>query len=246
MTSDALPRLLDLLHRGNPADRQKAALRLGTLDTTEVMPELVALMALEDDDFVRETLIWAVVARPTAAAPALVSALGHALPKEPVLHALSKVGDPATVPAILAFAEDADPVVAAKAWWALGRIAAAEGLDVLISQLGSERAELRHGLTRALLEFGAPSVDALEQALSSDSPAVRSHAAEVLTAFADPTRYSSAERRAGSELAGRAATVLRGATAPEVDGALLLATISDDRPGLAAAAAGLRDERRGD
>ena len=224
--------------------RQKAAMQLGTVDASPAMAELVPLMAAEPDDYVRETFIWALVAHPAAATPELLATLHRDdLPKEPVLHALSKIGDPSTVPAIVPFAFDADPVVAAKAWWALGRIADEQALPALLSHLGAERAELRHGLTRALLQYGEPAVDGLATSLENSDPAVRAHAAEVLVAFADASRYGIAERRAGKDLSQKAAAVLRASSAPEVDGALLLATVTDDRAGLVDAANRLRDER---
>ncbi|GAA1394973.1 HEAT repeat domain-containing protein [Luteococcus peritonei] len=242
MTS--LPTLMAALRGDDATRRQQAALLLGGQPVAQVMDELVELMAGEPDDFVRETLIWAVVQDPAAAAPALVSALGREeLPREPVLHALSKVGDPTTVPAILPHAGSEDPVVAAKAWWALGRIADESSLPVLLSHLGAEKAELRHGLTRALLQFGARAIDALERELEHPEAAHRSHAAEVLVAFANPDQYGTAERRSGQDFSQQAAEVLRRSTVPEVDGALLLATVSDDRPGLSGAAGALREER---
>lgn len=236
--------LVDALAGASATDRQRIAMHLGTTDVTPVITPLVDAMATEPDDFVRETLIWATVSRPEAAAPALVAALGRDdLPREPVLHALSKVGDPSTVAAVLPFADDPDPVVAAKAWWVLGRITTDDSLPVLVAHLGQGQAELRHGLTRALLQVGGPAVDALAGALDSDDAAVRSHAAEVLVALADASRQGTAERRSGDDTAARAAGVLRNATAPEVDGALLLATVTDDRAGLVEAAGRLRDER---
>lgn len=239
-----LPTLLAALLDDDPQLRQQAALQLGTIDASEVMDELVPAMALEPDDFVRETLVWAVVARPEAATPQLVAALQRAdLPHEPVLHALSKIGDPETVQAILPLASSDDPVVQSKAWWALGRIADPAALPALLSHLGSASAELRHGLTRALLQYGATGIDALAEELLHPDAAHRSHAAEVLVAFADPDQYGTAERRRGDDHSERAAAVLRASDVPEVDGALLLATVSDDRPGLVAAAERLRAER---
>lgn len=223
--------------------RQQAALRLGAMDASPVMPELVPLMAAEPDDFVRETLTWAVVARPEAATPELAKALTRDdLPHEPVLHALSKVGDPATIMAILPHAEAGDTAVASKAWWALARIADPATLPTLLAHLGITDAERRHGLTRALLQFGEPVIDPLADELTGDVPARRSHAAEVLISFADPDRYGTVERRDGRDHSERAADVLRSATAPEADEALLIAT-TDERPGLAAAAERLRSER---
>ena len=64
-----------------------------------------------------------------------------------------------------------------------------------------------------------------------------------VVAFADPTRYGIAERRNGQDHSQHAADVLHASQAPEVDGALLLATVSDDRPGLVEAASQLRQDR---
>lgn len=232
------------LRSGDPRARQAAAMRVGTLDATEVMGELVSAMAVEPDAFVRETLIWAVVSRPRAATAHLVAALERDLPREPILHALSKIGDPATVPAILPFATHADSAVAAKAWWALGCIAADESLPALLAHLGAAEAERRAGLTRAVLQFGAAAIDPLGEALESTDAAVRSHAAEILVAFSDPTRCGALQRRAGRDPSPRAAELLRRSPAPEVDGALLLATLDEDHPEAAAAARALRDLRR--
>lgn len=239
-----LDALMGALHSDDPRVRQQAALRLGSAETGPVMWELVDAMAREADDFVRETLTWAVISRPRAATPQLIAALKReGVPLEPVLHALSKIGDPSTVPAILPHAASEDPVVAAKAWWALGRIGDEQTLPVLLRELGAEQASLRHGLTRALLQYGADAITALEKELQHPDAAHRSHAAEVLVAFANPDQYGTTERRTGRDHSQQAAEVLRRAIAPEVDGALLLATISDDRPGLVQAAGELRDQR---
>lgn len=240
----SLDALLNTARLPDPRSRQRAALALGTVDTTPVMADLVYLMATEPEDFVRETLVWAVVARPQAAARELVAALHLDVPHEPVLHALSKIGDPGTERAIVPFAADPDDAVAAKAWWALARIGSPQALDALLPHLGAQSAARRHGLTRALLQLGEPAITPLAAVLDGDDAAARSHAAEVLVAFADPTRYGLYERRTGRDHSGRAADILRAATAPEVDGALLLATVSDDHPGLVAAAGRLREERR--
>lgn len=241
MTS--LETLVNALRAGDAGLRQQAALRLGAIDTSEVMDELVPLMAAEPDDFVRETLTWALVARPGAATPELLAALARAdLPHEPVLHALSKIGDASTVAAITPHAASDDTLVAAKAWWALGRIATPEALTVLLEHLGTTDPERRRVLTRALLQVGEPAIDALSGELGSDDPARRSHAAEVVVAFADQDRYGTAERRDGRDHSEKAAAILREATAGEVDNALLIAS-ADERPGLAAAAERLRGQR---
>lgn len=235
--------LLAALRTGDAVTRQQAAMQLGAADPRPVMPELVTLMATESDDFVRESLVWAVVSRPEAAVAPLMAALEADVPHEPVLHALSKIADPATRAAIEPFAEDPDPVVAAKAWWALARVGDVTSLPAILRHLGASDAQRRHGVTRALMQFGPAAIDALTAELSGHDPARRGHAAEILLGYANPDHYGTAQRHRGEDESARAYAILRDADAPEVDGALLLATIDDGRLGLATVAAALRTER---
>ncbi|GAB3622164.1 HEAT repeat domain-containing protein [Mariniluteicoccus endophyticus] len=211
----------------DPRVRQEAAIALGTADPTPVIDRLVSIMIGEPDDYVRETLIWAIVARGTAAVPALVASLDDPLnERERILHTLSKIGDPATVPAIIPHAADPDRVVAAKAWWALGRIGTPESLPVLLAHLGEGDADRRLGLTRALLQFGPDGVCALVEALGGGTPAASEHAAEVLVRLADPTQYGIAQR--GADTPAREAVIA--ATAPEVDLVLRALAADGDDP----------------
>lgn len=236
--------LLAALDSDDPNRRQRAAMQLGTVDAGPAMPELAERMAREPDDFVRETLVWAVVANPEAATPALLSLLdaGPAVPLEPVLHALSKMGDPSTVAAIEAHVDDQDPVVAAKAWWALGRISTPEAVAALVRRLGTDSTEIPRNLTRALVQAGPAGVPALEAVLGEGDATRRAHAAEVLTSLLDPDQYDTAARRRGDAGSAAREALLR-STAGEVDEALLLASGDEARPLLARAADELRRER---
>lgn len=234
--------LLAAARDDDPRVRQEAAMALGARGTDQTVADVVALMVAEPDDFVRETLIWAVVARGRAGVPALVAALDDpTVEHERVLHTLSKIEDPSTVEAILSFADDPDRIVASKAWWALGRIGTPEALPPLMARLGDGDADRRLGLTRALLAYGQPAIAPLTEALDADEPAVREHAAQVLVHLADPDQYAYADRRQGH--ADRAAEAIRTATAPEVDVVLTALAADDDHPRLAAVAQELREDR---
>lgn len=171
----------------DPKVRQEAALRLGTLADGSVARELVELLVAEPDFYVRESLTWVVVAQQETTLPHLVAALDGSGPaRVQVLHALSKIRDPQVVDRIVPLAQDEDPAVSAKAWWALGRTAVPETAPVLVAHLGSGDDERRRALTSALEQFGEPAVPALAAELSDPSAAVRRHALEALSAIGDP------------------------------------------------------------
>ncbi|MFK5634388.1 HEAT repeat domain-containing protein [Ornithinimicrobium sp. LYQ103] len=184
-----LDRARRAVHDPDPTIRQEAALRLGTLADASMAAELVSLLVSEDDFFVRETLTWAVVAQAEAALPHLLAALDRPdASRVQVLHALSKIRDQDAVPHILPLADDPDPAVAAKAWWALGRTGTPQVVPTLVDRLGDEDEARRRELTAALEQLGAPAVPALAERLLDRStlPEVRRHAAEALAAIGDP------------------------------------------------------------
>ncbi|MGO0576017.1 HEAT repeat domain-containing protein [Ornithinimicrobium panacihumi] len=177
------------VRHADPRVRQEAAMRLGGLADPSVGRELVDLLVAEPDFYVRETLTWVVVAQQESTLPHLVAALdGDAPSRVQVLHALSKIRDTSedVVDRIVPLAQDDDPAVAAKAWWALGRTAEPRTAPVLVAHLGSGDDEVRRALTSALEQFGAPAVPALAEQLADPSPAVRRHALEALSAIGDP------------------------------------------------------------
>lgn len=223
--------------------RQRGALALGTLADDSVAGELVALLVSEADPFVRETLTWAVVRRAPATVPHLLAALaGEDDSRAQVLHALSKIQDPQSVQHALPLVHDPHPLVAAKAWWMVGRTAVPGTAPVLLELLGVPRdEEQRHALTRALAQMGEVAVPGLAQALGAADPEVRRHAAEVLVAVGDPAvgaldALLAAAEGEDRELAVLALEALGPLRAPEVDEVLLrlrdgrsrwLATVAD-------------------
>lgn len=232
----SLPDLLSAARSDDPTLRQHAAMQLGVHGTDEVVDELVDLMVAEPDDFVRETLIWAVVARRSAGVPRLMALLDDpSVDAERVLHTLSKIEDPSTIEAISRFVDDPDAVVAAKAQWALGRIGDPTTLPLLLDQLGTTAGEPRQALTRALVQFGAAAVGPLVDALEAPTSAGREHAVEVLVRLTDPDSYGIQARRAGAIEDGMAAAkqALVTATAPEVGSVLGRLLEDSDRPRLA-------------
>lgn len=223
--------------------RQRGALRLGTLADESVADDLVALLVSEQDPFVRETLTWAVVAQAPATVPHLLTALqGQDPSRASVLHALSKIQDPAAVEHVLPLTDDPHPTVAAKAWWVLGRTGHPDAAPALLRHLGrNEDEERRLGLTRALEQLGAPAVPGLAAALSDEDLRVRRHALEALVAVGEPARGALRELVAVAEgpdreLAMLALEALAPLDAPEVDdvltrmregGSRWLATVAD-------------------
>lgn len=208
--------------------RQRGALRLGTLAHEGVAGELVALLVSEPDPFVRETLTWAVVRQSPATVPHLLSALaGEDASRAQVLHALSKIQAPATVEHVLPLVHDPHPLVAAKAWWMIGRTAVPGTEGVLLDLLGRQRDEEQHrALTGALAQMGTVAVPGLAEALGAVQPAVRRHAAEVLVAVGEPARGAldallAAAQGEDREVAVLALEALGPLDAPEVDELLL-------------------------
>lgn len=234
--TDDLQRALRAALHEDPNVRQEAALRLGTLAGPDTAGELVALLVSEPDLGVRETLTWAVVRQADAALPHLLAALeGEEPSRVQVLHALSKIQDPTAVARILPLADDPDPAVAAKAWWALGRTGVPEAVPALMAHLGDPDEARRHELTRALEQLGAPAVDALADRLRTGDPVERRHAAEVLMVVGDPDARPAVDalvhavEHDDKDVALVAVEALARLEVPEVDEALRRLRGSSDR-----------------
>ena len=208
--------------------RQRGALRLGTLADDGVAGELVALLVSEQDPFVRETLTWAVVRRSPATVPHLLAALaGEDASRAQVLHALSKIQAPASVEHVLPLVDDPHPLLAAKAWWTIGRTAVPGTERVLLGLLGRQhQEEQRQALTRALAQMGAVAVPGLAEALRAPEQTVRRHAVEVLVAVGEPAVGAlggllAAAEGEDHEVAVLALEALGPLDSPEVDEVLL-------------------------
>lgn len=211
-------RLLRAAHDDDPEIRNQAALAIGTDRPAEALDELVGLLCHETSDPVVETMTWAVVAYGEQATPRLLRAL-ESDPDAPatmrLLHTLSKVGDRATLPQVQAYADDPDPAVAAKAWWAMARLEADP--ELFLSQLGGDDTERREALNRALVQRGPAMVAGLTPLLGSDDPVVVDQVAEVLVRIIDPmTRGTVARKRVSAEIEA-AKQALRESRAPQVD-----------------------------
>jgi HEAT repeat protein len=191
--STSLERALKAARHDDSSVRQRAAFWLGTHGDESIAEELVSLLLTEPDFYVRETLTWAVVTRSASTYPLLVQALTDPGPaRVQVLHALSKIRDPASVAEILPLADDEDDAVAAKAWWALGRIGTPGAVTALVDHLGDEDEFRRKELTRALEQADEAAVAALATRLADPDTSVRRHAAEVLLGIGDPAARAAA------------------------------------------------------
>lgn len=180
-----LAQAMDLVRSGNPNARQRGALELGTLADASVAEEMVELLIRETNPFVAETLTWAIVAHPQWTTAYLVQRLGEVGPERPkLLHALSKIRDEATLPAIVALVDDLDWRVKAKAWWAVGRIGREQDAAILTDRLGQSDPELRLALTRAIEQMGQPALPGISAALTSGDEALQRHALEALSTIA--------------------------------------------------------------
>lgn len=234
--STSLEQALRAARHDDPSVRQRAALHLGTYADDSIAHELVDLLTCEPDFYVRETLTWAVVTRSSVTFPLLIEALQTGGPaRVQVLHALSKIRDPAAVADILPLASDPDDAVAAKAWWALGRTGTPGAISALLDHLGDEDDFRRRELTRALEQAGEDAVEGVAQRLRHDPDgSVRRHAAEVLVGLGDPAARGAAEalfhviKHDDKEVVLPAMEALAALDLPEVDATLERLRDGDD------------------
>ena len=208
--------LIDALSAPDSSTRLRAALAAGTApattDTT-VVDELVRRSSVEPDFFVRDMLTWAITRQAAAlTVPRVVAELDSPAPqaRSQALHTLSKLGDRAVYQRVAALLHDRDDEVARTAWRTAVTLVSEEGAPdlaaELVTELGRGDHEVRRSLSRALAELGTAAEKALAAAASSNSEAVRVHAAATRRLLADP----DADFSAAVEQARRAAT-LRGA-----------------------------------
>jgi len=202
--------LADALADPRSSVRLRAVMAAGTHPDAQDLDVLVAQCAVEPDFFVRDTLTWALTRHAAAeVVPRLLTELDRSEPqaRSQALHTLSKIGDPATWPAVRPLLEDPSDAVVRAAWRTAvalvpdaDRAALARTLAV---QLGQGDRETRLALTRALAALGAETVHPVLQAAERHrDAAVREHAAEVERVLADPDAASGlALERARREVA---------------------------------------------
>ncbi len=172
--------LTERLHHPDAAVRFRA-----TLDAPTHVPvgELVDLLRADPADSVREVATWALVQHGETA---VAQILPHLADPDPAVrlqmaHALGKLAQPATIPALAGLLADPDEAVAAKAAFSLGQIAAnhPDAADPLIGAVGSARPLLRDAISVAL-ERTTSGEDALIALLESANPRAKEQAAEIL------------------------------------------------------------------
>lgn len=203
----------DALNAGDSSTRLRAALAVGTDADPAFVEALVARCAAEPDFFVRDMLSWALTRLPAeVTVPRLVAELrsGNAQARSQALHTLSKIGDPATWPAITrSLLRDADDEVARSAWRAaVVLVPAGERAGLageLVAQLGRGDRAVRLSLSRALVALGDVVEPLLRTASASEDPAVRAHARATERLLRDPdAAFDEAQRivALGPERAG--------------------------------------------
>ncbi|HWG76133.1 MAG TPA: HEAT repeat domain-containing protein [Steroidobacteraceae bacterium] len=198
--------LIEALAAADESIRLKAALALGSNPDPALVDALLARCASEPDFYVRDMLTWALIRLPAeVTVPRLLAELRSqcAQARSQALHTLSKIGDPATWPAITqALLRDADDEVARSAWRA-AVVLVLRGqeqalAEELAAQLGRGGPEVQLSLSRALVAIGEEAImPVLRSALASDDPGVRAHASATERLLRDPD--------IGSELAVKAA-----------------------------------------
>ena len=194
-SADDPPAALAALVHPDKDMRQHAAVALGQRADPHLAPRIAELLWQEPDFFVRETLTWVLTRTPEAAADAASSALsvGDVNTRLQALHLLSKLADPNTVPVVARFIDDAAPLVADEARWALARIADPSVIPLLVDRLGDTDQTARDAMTTALSQFGAPAVPTICTALTTaNDPSARAHAADVLCFIGAPGAHEAA------------------------------------------------------
>jgi len=225
---------IDLLADADPDVRLRAAVDLGTWDAEEAAGALVARLGVEPSHAIRETLSWALLRMPDAAAPALCEAVrsGRWLARMQACHVLSKLGRVADADLIRPLIADPVDAVASRAWWAAGQTGVGALASELAGQLGRGDAELRNSLSIALDELDA--VGPLVSALYSRTAAAREHAADTLGLIggprADPAALALREALDDPDAGVRFAALnaLGQLTAPLVEAALADAAASEE------------------
>ena len=187
--------LAKALEHPDASQRLTAALSAGMAPDPDNVVPLVERCRTEPDFFVRDMLTWALTRHAQdVTVPLLLDELRSPLAqaRSQALHTLSKIGDPATWPAITsAHLHDPDPEVARTAWrTAAGLVPIGQRTALaheLVRELGRGDKPLQRSLSRALLMLGDDAVAPLDAAAAHPTdPAVRIHACASLRLIADP------------------------------------------------------------
>ncbi|NMV41453.1 HEAT repeat domain-containing protein [Ralstonia insidiosa] len=177
--------LTQALEHPDASLRLTTALGAGMAPHPGQIAPMVQHCRIEPDFFVRDLLTWALTRHAQhLTVPLLLDELRSPLAqaRSQALHTLSKIGDPATWPAITGgHLHDPDPEVARTAWRTAAGLAPTEQRAALahelIHELGRGDKHLQRSLSRALLMLGDDAVAPLEAAAAHHAdPAVRERA----------------------------------------------------------------------
>lgn len=181
------------LSAASSSARLQAVLGVGTTADPAALDTLIARCAVEPDFFVRDMLTWALTRLPSGVVvPRLVAKAEHGTrqARSQALHTLSKIADPSTYPAALAWIADPDDDVARAAWRAAIATVPADGApalaEALVGQLGRGDRAVRLSLSQALAALGEEVVAPLLEPREHDP-----HAAATLRLLRDPASGSA-------------------------------------------------------
>lgn len=175
--------IIETLRTGEPATKRRhAALELGTIKESGLVPVLVEALRVETDGRVREDITWAIVQHADEAEEALRAMTASDDPSDRFsgAHVISKIGDPKYFEAVLPLVLDEHKDTALKAYRAAVNTGGAKAVDTLAQRLGHGDDWQRDALSDAFRKLHADGVPALVEALKSDDADVRDHAAETL------------------------------------------------------------------
>lgn len=182
------------LAAADPSARLQAALTAGTRPDPAFIEPLLARCATESDFYVRDMLTWALIQHDHAEVlarlfPELNSPIAQA--RSQALHTLSKIGDPASWPAIrVDHLRDVDDEVARAAWRAAaGLVPAADAAALaaeLARQFGRGDRDVQLSLSRAFAVLGPAGDAAVERAQHGGNAEARVHAVATERIMQDP------------------------------------------------------------
>ncbi|TDD63227.1 HEAT repeat domain-containing protein [Kribbella antibiotica] len=197
---------VETLAAGNSSARLRAAMTVGS--EPGLVDALLERCAVEPDFFVRDMLTWALTRQPVElTVPKVLAELQSETTqaRSQALHTLSKLGVPSTWAAITPeLLRDPDDEVARTAWRAAVVLAPFEMHEwlagVLVTQLGRGDRTVQLSLSRALVGLGELVGPALEPALASVDPRVRSHARATDLLLRDPDAAFAADVEAAKRV----------------------------------------------
>ena len=183
-TDELAESLREAFTNPDASKRLNLAMNVGTFPSDSYIDVLVDQFLVETDFYVRDTLTWALLNQNREkVTQRIVAEINSPYPqmRSQCLHTLSKIGDPATWPAITRqHLTDPNDAIAKTAWRAAVILVpdwqVSELVEVLCTQLGRGDARTQLSLSKALLNLEEPALEVLKQFLTDDKINVREHA----------------------------------------------------------------------